>query len=91
MLRAGDELKISTPVARRLISVTHGLKEKIMIQDIAPSKFQNNYIAAEPEASSRVMLFAEEKLLAFYDVNKKSLRFPDACSRKISVLFIFLP
>ena len=48
-----------------------------MIQDIAPSKFQNNYIAAEPEASSRVMLFAEEKLLAFYDENKKSLHFPE--------------
>lgn len=48
-----------------------------MIQDIAPSRLENSYQAAEPDDDSRILLFAAEKLLVFYDPDKKNLRFPE--------------
>ena len=47
-----------------------------MIQDIAPSVFENHFVDYKAHSEDTAFYFSEGKLLCFYDENNKNLKFP---------------
>ena len=47
-----------------------------MIQDISPENLDNSYSEKTPTASSRILCFENDRILAKYDAGRKTLYFP---------------
>ena len=61
-----------------------------MIQDIAPSVFENHFVDYKAHLEDTAFYFSEGKLLCFYDENNKNLKFPkiaDFAASKAVYLF----
>ena len=63
-----------------------------MIQDIAPSKFNNHFEKKTPSGADFAFLFSEGKLLVRYNQDTKSLTFPtfgDFTGQNLSATYLF--